>query len=330
MKDKKVSIIIPLYWSFQKKHIGRFLADFKNYTEQSYRNFEVLLVCDKKVYLPISYDHRIKFIYTKANHTTSPAEKRDFALRYAKGTFCAFIDDDAYPDRNWLKRAVVHFKDPNIIAVGGPGVTPQTDRFWQKIGGYIIESYLCSGGIQLRFYPGKMCFVEDYPAYNLIVRTSVLKKVGGYGSTYYGGEDTLLCLKIIKYGKILYDPKVVVFHHRRSFPISHLKQIKGVAIHRGYFFKAYPETSRLPFYLLPTALTLGFFGTIVLSCLYPKIFLVPTVILFSLFWSLGAASIKSHNLDLTKSIIGGFGVIITHLTYGIFFLIGLLKRDLKR
>ena len=42
--------------------------------------------------------------------------------------------------------------------------------------------------------------VDDYPAYNLFVRREALEHVGGWGTTFYGGEDTVLCLKLAEAG----------------------------------------------------------------------------------------------------------------------------------
>jgi len=325
--NPKVSIIIPLYVIED-----RFFRDLLSYDQLNYDNFEVIVVCDKKVNLPKLKNAPLKLLLT-GRRQTGPAEKRDFAIKKASGSICAFIDDDAYPHPNWLSEAVNWFKNPDIVAIGGPGVTPPDDTFWQKISGYVLESYLCSGEIQYRFYSGilkELRFVLDWPAYNLIVRTDVLRKVGGYGSTFYGGEDTLLCLKISEYGKILYNSHAIVYHHRRDFPWSFLKQIKGVGVHRGYFFKKYPETSRSVLYILPITLTIMLLLGIILSIVYPFPWLPLFLLSFSFFISLGFWSIRRHNRPWLASLIGAFGIIATHMTYGVSFLKGLSTQNLRR
>jgi len=317
-----VSIIIPLYIICE-----RFFNDLKKYRNLDYPNFEIIIVCDKEVKLPPLPN--LKLILTHQQRT-GPAEKRDLAIKKARGEICAFIDDDAYPNPLWLKRATRHFANPQIVAVGGPGITPPQDNFWQKIGGFIIQSYLCSGGIQYRFVKEKRRFVVDYPAYNLLVRTEILRKVGGYGCSFYGGEDTFLCLKLIKYGKILYDPEVFVYHHRRAFLLPHLRQIALVGFHRGYFFKKFPQTSRRPIYLLPSGLTAGFVGGILALLAKKEWFLLPFVILFLTFWFVGSWSIYKNKAGIISSIIGGLGIILTHLTYGVTFLRGLLTAKITR
>jgi cellulose synthase/poly-beta-1,6-N-acetylglucosamine synthase-like glycosyltransferase len=325
-----VNIIIPLHVVLSLDDYERFKNDFKHFLNLDYQNYKITIVTDKKVTLPF-HSKKVIHLVTNAKHTTSPAEKRDFALRHTKADICAFIDDDAYPNKDWLKNGVGHFLDPKIIAVGGPGVTPPENSFWQKIGGYIIESYVCSGGVQYRFYKyPKKLFVDDYPAYNLFIRSKILRQVGGWASTYYGGEDTFLCIKLIKSGDILYDPDVLVYHHRRAFPLGHLKQIKNVAIHRGYFFKRYPATSRRIIYLLPTTLTLGLIISIVATILFPVILFPAFIATLTLFWLIGAASVYRHRVNLMQSLIAGFGIITTHITYGVFFIKGLFTDNLTR
>lgn len=328
-KNPLVSIIIPLHWGLKKENFNRFIQDFENFLRMDYSNYEIIIISDIRVKLPF-LSEKIKHI-TTPKKTKSPSEKRDYALKIVKGKICAFIDDDAYPDKEWVKKAVEAFSKYNIVAVGGPGETPPNDSFWQKIGGYIIESYFCSGGVQYRFYGGikKKLFVDDYPAYNLFIKTDVLKKVGGFGSAYYGGEDTLLCIKLAESGDILYDSEIKVYHHRRSFPYNHLKQISNVGLHRGYFFKKFPETSRRVFYLLPTLLTCAFFLSILLVSIFYEIFFFPFVIVLIVFLLLGMLSVRSHGVGWGASLISGVGIILTHLVYGVFFVKGLIVKQLE-
>jgi len=52
--------------------------------------------------------------------------------------------------------------------------------------------------------------------------------------------------------KIIYDPEVLVWHHRRELFWPHLKQIGNYALHRGKFAKEFPETSLRLSYFVPT------------------------------------------------------------------------------
>src|SRR5439155_18879431 len=78
--------------------------------------------------------------------------------------------------------------------------------------------------------------------------------IGGWKSSFYGGEDTKFCLELTKAGfRLRYDPSVVVFHYRRPVFRAHMRQVGNVGRHRGYFVRRFPQTSRRPTYFLPTA-----------------------------------------------------------------------------
>ncbi len=317
-KYPKVSIIIPLYVICE-----RFFADLNRFKKLHYPNFEILVVSDKKIKITLP---KVKVIIT-GRKKTGPAQKRDLALTHVRGEICAFIDDDAYPDPHWLKNAVKDFLNPKIAAVGGPGVTPKEDGYWEQLTGLVYESIFCGGFFRHRFMPLKKQFVKDFPAYNLLVRKSVLKKVGGYGNNFYGGEDTFLCLKIINAGgKILYDPKVVVYHHRRPLFVSYLAQIANVGRHRGYFAVKFPETSRLFGYFIPSVFTL-FFSLFTFVALIKTSFLTIYFGFLTLILLVGMLSVLRVT-NLLNAFLVSVGIILTHIVYGIFFIRGLLTKKL--
>jgi len=107
--------------------------------------------------------------------------------------------------------------------------------------------------------PGRQQSVDDYPSMNLAVRKSDFKEVGGFDSHYWPGEDTKLCLDLVhKLGKrIIYDPKALVYHHRRELWKEHLRQHGNYGLHRGYFARALPQTSLRPSYFVPSAAVMG-------------------------------------------------------------------------
>lgn len=258
----------------------------------------------------------------------NPAAKRDMALKHAKGEIIAFIDDDAYPEPDWLKNAVINFSDPGVAAVGGPAVTPDSDSLTQKASGAVYASFLVGGNYTYRYIPGKRMEVDDFPSCNFIVRKSVMLELGGFNTSFWPGEDTKLCLDITKVlnKKIIYDPKVLVYHHRRTLFGAHLKQIASYGLHRGYFAKRFPQTSlRLP-YFLPSFLVL-----FVAAGAFLSIFSIQLGALygFTLSLYLLLVFIFSFSRDLSLTPLVFLGIISTHFIYGIYFLKGLLLNKLK-
>lgn len=314
-----ISIIIPV------KEINDYIREaMLHYADMDYEDYEILIFPD--------YESAETFPKTKIipSGAVGPAEKRDMSLEYARGDLLAFIDDDAYPQRNWLKNAMRYFEDSQVGAVGGPAVTAPGDDIWQQASGKVYESFMCSGQYTYRYIPGKKQFVDDLPSVNLIVRREIFEQIGGYDSNFYPGEDTKLCLDIIKKTgkKILYAPDVAVCHHRRKMFKAHLKQATNYALHRGYFVKALPETSCKFTYFVPSLFVLGIIFGPVLCVLFPVLWWIygGTLCLYAIL--LMSSIRRTRNVRVW--LLAFIGIFMTHVGYGVCFIKGLCSSKLIR
>lgn len=321
-KYPKVSIIIPLYIK-----TPYFFESVEKCLQLDYPDFEILIGVDNKTKYSNS-DKRVRVLKTGAVRT-GPAEKRDIGIVKAKGEYIAFLDDDSYPEKDWLKKAIEVLKKARVNSVCGPGLTPPADSFAQKITGAILSSWFGSGPYKYRFVKDVPRFVDDYPAYNMFVKRSVLLIIGGFGTKYYGGEDTALCIKLINAGeKIYYHSDIVVYHHRRKFPSEYGRQVGNVGLHRGYFVKAYPQTSLKISYFSPALLMFALIGSFTYLLINPRallplllIGLVGYLIVFIEGWGKSTLLINS---------ILPFAVLYNHFVYGTQFIKGLFLEKLER
>jgi glycosyltransferase involved in cell wall biosynthesis len=274
-------------------------------------------------------DDRVRVIPTGP---VKPSDKRNIGVDHAKGGVIAFIDGDAYPEKDWLKNSLKYFDDPNVSAVGGPGLTPETDNTMQKASGEILSSFLGAGPLSFRHSEKLVRKCDDLPTVNLIVRRSTFQEIGGFNSAYWPGEDTKFCLDLVHgLGKeALYAPDVIVYHHRRLLFRPHLKQIAGYGLHRGYFSKKFPETSRRPLYFVPSIFVLGLPAILLLSYLDEGVRLLSLlpVIMYLVLIAVGAVIIgfRRRSPNLVGPVF--LGAVATHLWYGAFFLRGLLSRKI--
>ena len=315
----KFSIIIPV--KEINDYIRRFVPVILN---QSYRDFEIIILPDENEIVPFR-DKRVKIIKTGP---AGPAQKRDIGAKKACGEILAFIDDDAYPEDNWLKNSLKSFKNKENLGVGGPNLTPEESNFFQKVSGEVLASWIISGPVTYRYKKSKKRELEDFPSCNLFIRKKDFLKAKGFDTNFWPGEDTKLCLDVRKNGgKIVYDPEVVVYHHRRKDLNGYLKQIFSYALHRGHFTKEYPETSLKLSYFMPALFFLGIIIGSILALFSSWIAILYVAILLFYLLLLIFSAIK------TKSPIMFFPFIaisfLTHITYGIGFIIGLIKKDLK-
>lgn len=304
MSTPRFSIIIPI--RVENDYLRETLQKLKL---QTYKNFEVLVITDK------------------VSKTIDPSSKRNLGAKMATGDYLAFLDDDSFPSQNWLSNAAKQVvKHPEFAAFCGPCLTPPDDSIPQKASGLVWASLLGSGGAgTYRNSSQPARFVDDYPTVNLIVNKADFLKIDGFQSKYWPGEDTILCLDITsKLGKkIYYHPSITVFHHRRSVIVPHLQQIRRYALHRGLFARKLPQTSFRLGYLLPS---LFFIYLIVLPFL-PPVFLYPLYIYLSLLLLEFFNLIFNHH-HLITSILAVITIPITHLYYGILFLIGFFSLDI--
>lgn len=313
----KVSIIIPFY-----KNSVYLEECVKHCLDLDYPNYEIIVVSNSPVRLPYE---QVKIIITDK---LGQVYKKDLGCAHASGEICAFVDDDAYPSKDWIKNAVKYFDEPDVVAAGGPGVTPPNDSLMQKAGGLIYSLPIGGGKFSYRYVARKMDKVDELPGFNLFVRRSFLKEIGGVNVKYRSGEDTILSHKIVRLGKkFKYASDVIVYHHRRPLFVPHLKQVSTYALHRGYFARKYSETSARLSYALPSIFLLGIMVWTVLSMLVQALRL-PLIMLIAGYFSFSFVFALLSSKSIKVSSLTSVGVALTHLTYAIYFIKGFFTKEL--
>ena len=217
-----------------------------------------------------------------------------------------------------------------------PGLTPLfliclvriNNNFKQKVSGAVFLSKL-SGGNPERYIPhGKKRLVDDWPSVNLSVRKDVFEELNGFDSKHWPGEDTKFCLDLLhhKKSKVLYDPKLIVYHHRREGLIRHLRQIGRYGLHRGYFAKKYPKTSFKLKYFIPS-----FFLVFIIvggvASFYSGWALKSYIAggaLYLLALVKAAFDIYKHEKDILVVLSSLYYIFFTHLFYGLRFIQGFI------
>ncbi|MBI2465043.1 glycosyltransferase [Candidatus Shapirobacteria bacterium] len=300
-KSPFFSIIIPI--RVVTPYLRETIAALEH---QTFKNFELIIVDDKM------------------SGVVSPAIKRNLGTKKSQGSYLAFIDDDSYPDPNWLKNIHQQIKiHPAYAAYCGPCLTPPEDDVYQKASGLVWASFLGSGGAGVyRNTISKSQEVDDFPSVNLIVKKADFNLVHGFNTHHWPGEDTILCLDLTKklHKVIYYHPSIIVYHHRRQVIIPHLQQITRYALHRGNFARIYPETSFRLGYLTPS-----FFAVycLLIPLFINKLFYFtwPLYLYLALLFVTLVKFIAQRN-NIYSSALAAITIPITHLYYGLLFIWG--------
>jgi cellulose synthase/poly-beta-1,6-N-acetylglucosamine synthase-like glycosyltransferase len=199
----------------------------------------------------------------------------------------------------------------------------------EEVGGDVLASTLCSGPFALRYRRArKESFQQELPACNLLVRKPTFEQLGGFDATFMTAEDSKLCFQINETGhKVLYSPDVIVYHYRRPLFLPHLRQISRYARDKARLVRQGVSWGRL-IYTVPSLFVLSLIGGILLGIWSP---LIQSVFAATLL-VYGALIVVSYVTEIQKWSLPHFllftaAIPLTHITYGVSFIMGLLMND---
>ena len=200
----------------------------------NYQNYEVLVVDDGSTddTASIAQQHGFRLIQTE-NKGLSNA--RNLGMQAATGELIAYIDDDAYPDPDWLRYLAALFKRSDHAGIGGPNIAPRDD-------GLIADCVANAPGGPVHVLLSDEV-AEHIPGCNLAFRLDLLREIGGFDSRFrVAGDDVDICWRIQERGWTLgFSPAAVVWHHRRRSVGAYWRQQKGYAHAESLLAHKWPQ-----------------------------------------------------------------------------------------
>jgi GT2 family glycosyltransferase len=200
----------------------------------NYPDYEVIVVDDGSTdsTAAIARRHKVSLIQTE-NEGLSKA--RNLAMKAATGEIIAYIDDDAYPDADWLKFLAASFTRTNHVGIGGPNLAPPGD-------GMIADSvaYAPGGPVHVLLTDE---IAEHIPGCNMAYRLDRLRAVGGFDPQLkIAGDDVDICWRLQEHGWTLgFSPAAVVWHHRRRSIGTYWKQQRDYARAEALLAEKWPQ-----------------------------------------------------------------------------------------
>jgi len=133
------------------------------------------------------------------------------AVYKSQGDLVVLLNNDIYPDKDYIKPALKHFSDPNVFGVG---FAERGHENWAKI--FWKDGYL-------QHTPGentKKTHISGWVSGgSSIIRKDLFQKLGGFDSVYapFYCEDLDIGFRAWKSGyTLLWEPKCVVEHHHET------------------------------------------------------------------------------------------------------------------
>jgi len=255
-----------------------------------------------------------------------PSAQRNAAIKAAKGELIYFLDDDSAPEPENLRRAVAHFKIPQVQMAGGPNLCPSDAPPLERIFALVLSSRLAFGPSRARYArvgQVRESSEKELILCNLAARRQVMLDLGGFNEALYPNEENALMDALQKRGgKLIYDPDLIV--HRRPRPSlkAFARMLMTYGRGRAEQFRSYPTSGSL-INFVPPAFCLYLLSLVLVAIVGPVI-LLPLALYF-LIVLFDAAS-----LAISGGVLRSIGaiplIVLTHILYGIGFWRGLFTK----
>ena len=126
----------------------------------------------------------------------------------ARGTFLAFLDDDASAEPDWLERMLQPFADPSVLAVGGAPL-PVYEKARPA---WLPEEFNWVFGCAYAGLPTTLGPIHHLIGTTMAARTSDFLAVGGIKHDDFPDLELSHRLMALREGQVMYEPRAVVHH----------------------------------------------------------------------------------------------------------------------
>jgi glycosyltransferase involved in cell wall biosynthesis len=200
LKEVGTSVSVLITVRNVEKYIAKCLTSL---LAQTFNDFEIIVIDDvsndkTREIIEKFKDKRIRYFRNK--NWLGLSRSRNECLKQATGTYVFFTDGDCTISRNWIAEGLRYLKTANCIGVEGKTYyvakeykpTRSDDVVENKTGGLFMTC-------------------------NIAFKKTILQTIGGFDERFTFHEDRDLALRALNYGKIFFNPKMIVFHQKKTF-----------------------------------------------------------------------------------------------------------------
>ncbi len=311
MQTPKYSVIVPVY---NRPHEVQELL--QSLTQQSYKNFEVLLVEDgstqtsREVYEQYATSLSITYFF-KPN--SGPGPSRNFGFERARGEYFVVFDSDCVIPETYFDAVEKFMQTESIDAWGGPDKGRTDFTPLQQAMAYTMASVFTTGGIR---GGNKKGFQPR--SFNMGISRNVFEQTKGFVFDRFA-EDIELSIRMRKQGfNVVLIPDAFVYHKRRTSFHEFFKQVSNFGKGRVLVGQAHPGEIK-PTHWFPALFLLALCAIPLVALLFPKLGVLLTIGYLGYFLLIGFHSFYTVK-SLHVAVLSVPSAFIQLTGYGIGFL----------
>ncbi len=203
----KISIVIPTY---KRSKLAFSLA--KEIRKQ-YPKVEIIIVEQEGKRSKLKEVNELEIKYFNLEKANTSVAK-NFGWQKANGKVIVFLDDDVEITDGLLEAHVEKYQDKQVMGVAGR-VINDDDNLGQNLAVETGKTNFLATKFVYKFWSTKKQEVDFVYGCNMSFRRKVLERVSGFDKRFPKiFEEVDLSKRVKKYGKLVFEPKALVYHHR--------------------------------------------------------------------------------------------------------------------
>jgi len=210
------------------RNVEKYIANcIMSILDQTFNDFEIVIIDDMsndntKNIIGKFDDRRIK--YFKNIRWLGISSSRNRGLNYATGEYVFFTDGDCTVSKNWIEEGLECLRDLNCVGVEGK-INYVSNDYEPSFSDHVTENR----------YGGK------FMTGNIAYKKSIIERVGGFDERYSYLEDRDLALRAMKFGRIDFNPEMIVSHPKNILNPRQFVQVGKRVRNIVLFYKKFGE-----------------------------------------------------------------------------------------